>query len=114
MKALIFLAIFSLTGCAAVAVNSDDIVERTAFVLGVSPKSLRISGRRDSGVRTDYVATTSSGARYACYVTGTYSITGRIVSDAICSKGGATGGNRKVSPSAAPCNALLKAAGKCN
>ncbi len=77
-----------LAGCASVAVSADAIEQRTAFALGVERGSFAISNRDDDGVRTQYVATTKNGQRYNCYVTGTFSVTGRIVSDAICSKPG--------------------------
>ena len=78
-----------LAGCASVAVTTD-LERRTAFALGVERGSFAVSNRQDDGVRTQYVATTKSGQRHNCYVTGTFSMTGRIVSDAICSKLGET------------------------
>ncbi len=79
-----------LAGCASVAVSTDAIEQRTATALGLERGGFAISSRQDDGVRTQYVATTRNGQRYNCYVTGTLSVTGRIVSDAICSKPGET------------------------
>ena len=77
-----------LTGCASVAVSADLIEQRTAFALGLERGSFTISNRQDEGLRTQYVATAKNGQRYNCYVTGTFSVTGRVVSDALCSKPG--------------------------
>jgi len=103
------------TGCASVAVGDDVLVQRTSFALGVNPDQFTISDRTDSGVRTDYRVHTKSGKNYACYVTGTISVTGRIVSDAVCSASGS--GSKATSKESksndTSCNALLSAAGKC-
>ncbi len=77
-----------LSGCASVAVSTDLIEQRTAFALGLERSSFTISNRQDEGLRTQYVATTKTGQRYNCYVTGTFSVTGRVVSDALCNKPG--------------------------
>jgi hypothetical protein len=78
----------TLAGCASVAVTDSAIEERTAFALGLQRGSFTVSERRDDGVRTQYVVLTKAGQRYNCYVTGTFSVTGRIVSDAVCNKPG--------------------------
>jgi len=77
-----------VTGCAPIAVSTDAIDQRAASALGVERGSFAISNRQDDGVHTQYVATSKNGQRYNCYVTGTFSVTGRIVSNAICSKVG--------------------------
>lgn len=101
-------------GCASVAVTDDAIQRNTAVTLGVDSGALTISDRENDGVKTTYVAKTANGKTYNCYVTGTVSVVGRVVSDAVCTELG------KAAPSKAPqtgkspaCNALLKAAGKC-
>jgi hypothetical protein len=83
-----FVALGLLSGCASVAVSSSAIEERTAMALGLPVGSFTISERKDDGVRTQYQVQTKSGQRHSCYVTGTFSVTGRIVSDAICNKPG--------------------------
>jgi hypothetical protein len=98
-------------GCASVAVTEDSIQQRTALALGVEKGDFTISNRVDDGVRTDYVATTASGKVYNCYVEGSVSIVGRVVSDALCSEKGKAA-NKSMSPGTS-CNDLLKAAGKC-
>lgn len=105
-----------MAGCASVAVNNDSLSQRTAQALGLSPSDFTISNRTDSGVRTDYTAHTTSGKTYACYVTGTVSFTGRVISDAMCSdrtSGAATPQAASGGGASSQCNALLKAAGKC-
>ena len=86
--ALLTLALSTLAGCASVAVTDSAIEERTAFALGLQPGSFTISQRRDDGMRTNYEVQTKAGQRYSCYVAGTVSITGRVVSDALCNKPG--------------------------
>lgn len=110
--------IASTAGCASVAVSNDAIEQNTAFTLGLPKGSFTISDRVDDGVKSTYVVKTHTGKLYSCYVTGSVGITGRVVSDAICqaqqgrpsSKPAASAGG---SGSSASCNALLKAAGKC-
>lgn len=103
-----------LAGCASVAVTEDALVQRTSFALGVSADHFTISNRVDSGVRTDYDVHTQAGKDYACYVTGTVSVTGRTVSDAICkARQGTAQASQSTKESDSPCNDLLKAAGKC-
>ncbi len=99
-----------LAGCASVAVTDDAIKQKTAFALGLKEGDFVISNRVDDGVQTRYSVKTKAGKTYNCYVTGSVSAFGRNVSDAICSapgKGGTAG-----SPGT-KCNALLKAANKC-
>ena len=108
----IFLAIpliaTALVGCASMAVTDDAIKQRTASALNLDQSAFIISDRVDDGVETRFVARTKTGKRYNCYVTGTVTYTGRLVSDAICSAPG-----KSATPSS-KCNELLKAANKCN
>jgi len=102
-----------VTGCASVAVTNDAIEKNTAFALGIEKGTFTISNREDDGVKSTYLVSTNAGKKYTCYVTGTVSVVGRVVSDAVCNETGksakpATGTTTK------SCNALLKAAGKCN
>lgn len=100
-----------LSGCASYAVTDDVITSHTSFALGLQPSEFTISNRVDSGVRTDYKVKTTSGKSYSCYLTGTVSVTGRAVSDAICRS--SSGGNTNMQNSTENCNALLRAAGRC-
>ncbi len=116
-----FIAVLSLgltiVGCASVAVSNDAIERNTAMTLGLAKSSFTISDRVDDGIKSSYSVKTHAGKQYSCYVTGTVSVTGRVVSDAICQALAQpqAQGKPKSMPigGGAPCNALLKAAGKC-
>lgn len=117
-KAAIFysmtsFALVSVAGCASVAVTEDAIKANTARAVGADPSTLVISERSDSGIQTNFKATTSDGRAYNCYVTGMVSVVGRTVSDAICSPAVSNIGAAKPAQAGVQCNALLKAAGKC-
>jgi hypothetical protein len=104
-----------LSGCASIAVTDDAIERNTSVALGVPEGAFSITNRLDSGVKTTYDVTTKSGQHFSCYVTGGVGVTGRTVSDAICHPMSvATAATPpQASASAAACNALLKAAGRC-
>lgn len=113
-RILLISAALMGAGCASVAVSNDAIEKRTATALGLANNTFTISDRVDDGVRTDYTVKTSNGKQYACYVTGTVSVTGRVVSDAICiEKAKANTKPASTTPASSSCNALLKAAKKC-
>ena len=110
-------------GCASQAVTDDAIVTNTSRALGLPPSAFTISNRADSGVQTTFIARTDGGRTYNCYVEGSVSVVGRVVSDAICQEmrqsdapASARRSNAKPSgPTPTPaCNALLRAAGRCN
>lgn len=107
----------TLAGCSSMTVNSDSLTQRTTQALGLTPDRFTISNRTDSGIRTDYLVATRTGETYSCYVTGMFSVMGRTVSDAICTRMNSDG-SRSATPAGAqssrPCNALLRAAGKCD
>lgn len=109
------MAAAALAGCASVAVHGDDLTQRTSAAIGLMPDQFEIFDRSDKGVRTDYRVRTKSGKSYSCYVTGMVSVTGRTVSDAICAQigAGSSPAEARSTGSTQPCNALLKAAGKC-
>ena len=114
-------------GCASTAVTDDAIVTNTSRALGLPPSAFTISNRADSGVQTTFIARTDGGRTYNCYVEGSVSVMGRVVSDAICQEmrqSDAPASARRANarpasgtapaPSPAPaCNALLRAAGRC-
>jgi len=102
-----------VTGCASVAVTNDAIEKNTAFALGIEKGTFTISNRENDGVKSTYLVNTNAGKKYTCYVTGTVSVVGRVVSDAVCNEVGKPPKQATGTPSK-PCNALLKAAGKCN
>jgi len=102
-----------VAGCASVAVTNDAIEKNTAFALGIEKGTFTISNREDDGIKTTYLATTNAGKKYTCYVTGTVSVVGRVVSDAVCNQVGKSA-KQATGATSQSCNALLKAAGKCN
>ncbi len=111
LLAVAALATTVVTGCASVAVSNDAIVDRTAFALSLDKSAFTISNRVDDGVRSSFSVKTNAGKNYNCYVGGSISVVGRVVSDAICNEvGGAASKPTAVTPN---CNALLKAAGRC-
>ncbi len=112
----LFLVATLSTGCASMAVTDDAIVTNTSRALGLDRSQFTISDRADSGVQTTYMARTKTGKTYSCYVEGSISVVGRVVSDALCREMSKTG--TPVPPAANPqsdpaCNALLRAAGRC-
>lgn len=112
-KSLLVISLVSAfgVGCASVAVTDDAIVKNTSMAIGLEKTAFTITDRENDGLKTTYKVKTNSGKNYSCYVTGTVSVVGRVVSDAICTEMGAS-----VKPTTEPsasCNALLKAAGKC-
>ena len=108
------MAALLATGCASVAVSNDAIEPNTAQALGLAKGTFTISDRVDDGVKASYSVKTNTGKQYACYVTGGVSIVGRVVSDPMCTEVGKAGKQTTTSNTgSASCNALLKAAGKC-
>ena len=99
-------------GCASVAVSNDAIENNTAMALGLEKGTFAITDRVDDGVKSTYAVKTNSGKKYSCYVTGTVSVVGRVVSDAVCNEIGKPA-KQAAGAGGASCNALLKAAGKC-
>ncbi len=100
------LLLLTMVGCASWVVKEEDLVKKTAFALNMESGDFKISERSDSGSQTNYVATTKTGKKFNCYVTGSVSAgTGRVISDAICNEIGKSSGGS--------CNPLLKKAGKC-
>ncbi len=81
-------ASLTITGCASIAVTEGAIAERTATALGMDVGDFTINQRVDEGVTSRYKVTTRSGDEYSCYVTGSFGVTGRAVSEAVCSRRG--------------------------
>ena len=118
LKLITAAVLIGLAGCASVAVTDDAIEQETARALSAAPGSFQVSNRRNSGVKTTYDVKLTDGRQYACYVTGSVGITGRVVSDALCqpSNTQASTAPKPAATAGTPptaCNALLKAAGKC-
>jgi len=75
-------------GCASVAVTDDAIIDRTAFALGLDKGGFAIQNRVDDGTTTRYSVKAKSGQEFNCFVGGTFSVMGRMVSEAVCTKKG--------------------------
>ncbi len=109
------ILVWGLVACASVAVTNDALEDRTSRALGLEKGQYTISDRVDEGTGTRYLVQTKSAKKFSCTVGGSFSVMGRVVSDAIC-----TEMNRPAGAAPAPsnssnsnCNALLRAAGKC-
>jgi hypothetical protein len=76
------------SGCASLAVTDEAIADRTAFALGLDKAAITISNRVDEGTTTRYMAKTKAGQEYNCFVGGSFSVVGRSVSEALCTKKG--------------------------
>lgn len=109
-----------LSGCAS-TMSAAKIEQRTALAIGREVGSFSIGAKsEESGGRVNYTATTKDGQVYQCYVYGATGLAkatsfGMVPdSDAICTA--MNRGAAKPAPATAqtPCNALLKAAGKCS
>jgi hypothetical protein len=82
------LAAATTTGCASIAVTDEAIADRTAFALGLAKGDFTISNRVDNGTTTRYSVRTKAGQEFNCFVGGSISVLGRVVSEAICTKKG--------------------------
>jgi hypothetical protein len=110
------VAALLLGACASMAVTDEVIVTNTSRALGLDKSQFTISDRADSGVQTTFTARTKGGKTYSCYVEGSVSVVGRVVSDALCremSKSGTPVAPAANAPSDPACNALLRAANRC-
>lgn len=117
-----------LTGCAATT-SQETLEQRTAQAIGRSVGQFTVSDKtEETGGRINYMVSTRDGAAYTCYVVGATAFQQAMSfgqtphSDAICTvKVGAQGRAGNPAPAAGqpggragePCNALLRAAGRC-
>jgi hypothetical protein len=106
------MAVLALAACASTVVTSDALDDRTSRALGLDKGQYTISDRVDEGGTTRYMVQAKSGKKFSCAVGGTFSVMGRVVTDAVCTEMNRPAGAAQ-SPSNANCNALLRAAGKC-
>ncbi len=100
-------------GCASVAVSNEAINTNTASALGIDKATFTIYDREDNGIKSTYKVKTDAGKKYNCYVTGSVSLAGPAVSDAMCHEVGKTVKQTSDARTEKTCNALLKSAGKC-
>ncbi len=117
----LYSLVLTLASCALVQTNkiSDDVLtQRTGFALGLDKSEFTISNRQEPNKNSEiyYLVNTKSGKKYNCYVAAGFTsivTPSTDASDAVCveigKSSGASGGDGKKTP----CNALLKAAGKC-
>lgn len=63
---LVVSVIAALGGCAATSQSTDELQSATAFSLGLNAADVTISNRQDSGLTTNYWATTRDGLKYSC------------------------------------------------
>jgi hypothetical protein len=82
------IAAIGVVGCASVAVTDNDLVERTAFALGLEKSAFTITNRVNDGVTTRYAVKAKTGQEFNCFVGGSISVLGRSVSEAVCTKKG--------------------------
>lgn len=106
-------AVTLIQGCASLAVSNDAIEANTAHALGLSASEFTVSDRQDSGIKTNYNVQTKGGKHFSCYVTGSVSVVGAVVSDALCTEMASSGAVGEKKGGGVSCNALLNAAGKC-
>jgi hypothetical protein len=92
IRRFVALAVVALasSGCASVAVTDQALVDRTSFALGLDKTAFTISNRVDEGTTTRYAVKTKAGQEYNCFVGGSFSVVGRSVSEAICTRKGET------------------------
>ena len=88
LTAIVALGSALAAGCASMAVTDEAIVDRTAFALGLDKRDFTVSNRVDDGTTTRYSVRTKTGQDFNCFVSGSISVTGRSVSEAICTKKG--------------------------
>lgn len=109
--ALLSTLTLTLSGCASHVVTQEHLNQRSSVALGLEASEFTISDRVDDAVSTRYRVRTQDGRTFNCTIGGSFSVTGPIVTDAICHTFGKSASS---SDQQAPgCNALLKAAGQC-
>jgi hypothetical protein len=95
----------SLGACASMAVTTDKLEERTAWSTGMAVGTFTITDRKDDGVRTDYLVKGQDGRAFRCTVGGSFSVLGRVVTDALCTQ---TAGKVINKPESVQDNALTR------
>jgi len=98
---LLLTVAVTLGGCAATSQSTDELQSATAFSLGLDRADVTISNRQDSGVATNYWATTRDGRKYSCVRTAAL---GFMKSSPLCNPT-----NNKAEAAPQPSNALTDA-----
>jgi hypothetical protein len=83
---LLFSTVLVLASCAESLLSDERIKSNTAGVLGVPVNQLTISDRRTEVTNTYYIATTSSGARFACTINGGTVLAAGMVNTPTCNR----------------------------
>lgn len=107
------IALTVLSGCGIIEkqiASNESLQEKAAFAIGTQPSNISISNVQ-SGLEEITFDADANGSQYKCYYTTVIA----VKSDAICRKMGAkTDPKTKTEESQGECNALLKAAGRCD
>lgn len=86
--------------------TQEEAAEKAAFALNTSAEQVKVTDVKTSGIKVTYKAQYAGGV-YNCYY-----ISADMTSDALCS-GPINNATAPKPHSGAGCNALLKAAGRC-
>ncbi|EEP5037173.1 hypothetical protein HBY97_004586 [Salmonella enterica] len=106
------VALTVLSGCGIIekqVASDESLQEKAAFAIGTQPRNIAISNVQ-SGLEKITFDAEANGSQYSCYYTTVIA----VKSDAICKKMGAQADTKPATEeSQGECNALLKAAGRC-
>ncbi|HGS4477205.1 TPA: hypothetical protein ACMDNN_003360 [Vibrio cholerae] len=106
------VALTVLSGCGIIekqVASDESLQEKAAFAIGTQPSNISISNVQ-SGLEKITFDADANGSQYSCYYTTVIA----VKSDAICKKmGPKTAPKPTMEESQGECNALLKAAGRC-
>ncbi len=105
-------ALTILSGCGLLdktTTSNATLQDKASYAIGAMPNDINISNVR-AGLDKVVFHAEANDSLYRCY----YTTAVAIKSDAVCTKmDGETTGTSSNEPQAAQCNALLKAAGRC-
>ncbi len=107
ISSLVISAAMLFASSAYAATAQEKAAEKAAFALNASADAVKVTEVKRSGIKITYQAHYSGGI-YNCYYTSV-----GIASDALCSGPINDNPNAPKPHSGAGCNALLKAAGRC-
>lgn len=106
---ILIASIATLSGCGVIdkqASTEESFKEKASFSIGALPNEITISDVNSSGFSTVTFNAEANNVKYKCY----YESLVAVKSDAICTK---LNGNSDTKGASDQCNALLKAAGRC-
>jgi len=106
------VALTVLSGCGIIekqVASEESLQQKASFAIGTQPSNISITNVQ-SGLEKITFDAEANGSQYSCYYTTVIA----VKSDAICKKMGAqTDPKPTTEESQGECNALLKAAGRC-